>query len=113
LGGASATTSVDLAKRSFGRTQEQLQVNHLDLAAHQIYVMDIFAYVKYAKKKQYQFDCIILDPPSFTRNKKQTFSVAKNYGELVESVLPLLSQKGYLIASTNAANVSRSKFKNM
>lgn len=112
-GGAKATTSVDLAKRSLPKTKEQFEVNDLSLENQQIYVMDVFAYFKYALKKQLQFDCIVLDPPSFARNKKQTFSVAKNYGDLVEAAEKILAPNGLLIASTNAANVSEHKFQQM
>lgn len=113
MGGALATTSVDLAKRSLEKTKEQFSVNQLPLDNHDIIVMDVFNYFRYARKKDKSFDCVLLDPPSFARSKKHTFSVAKNYGELVGEVEPLIARNGYLIASTNAANVSESKFKKM
>ena len=53
----------------------------------------------------------MLDPPSFARNKKQTFSVAKDYHKLIAQSLEILNPQGIIIASTNAANVSRTKFK--
>ena len=113
IGGASSTTSVDLAKRSFPKTKEQFEVNNLDLTHQNIVVMDIFEYFRYAKRKELYFDLIILDPPSFARNKKQTFSVSKNYHELVFSASQLLTEDGILIASTNAANVSKQQFQEM
>ena len=113
MGGASQTTSVDLAKRSLPKTQEQFQVNGLGLEENKIVVMDVFEYFKYAARKSLTFDVIVLDPPSFARNKKKVFSVAKNYGELVEDSVDILSKEGMLIASTNAANVSREKFQKM
>ena len=36
MGGAVATTSVDLAKRSLPKTTEQFEVNHLNLAAQRL-----------------------------------------------------------------------------
>jgi len=113
MGGAVETTSVDLAKRSIEKTQEMFQVNGLPLEDHSIVVMDVFEYYRYAKRKGLSYDCIILDPPSFARNKKKTFSVAKDYGTLVMDALPILNQQGLLIASTNAANVSEKKFRQM
>ena len=113
MGGAVATTSVDLAKRSLPKTTEQFEVNHLNLAAQQIIVMDVFDYYKYASRKGLSYDMIILDPPSFARNKKKVFSVAKNYGELVKDSIDILTDKGTLIASTNAANLSLAKYKKM
>lgn len=113
MGGAVATTSVDLAKRSLPKTTEQFEVNHLNLAAQKIIVMDVFDYFKYASRKGLSYDMIILDPPSFARNKKRVFSVAKNYGELVKDSIDILTDKGTLIASTNAANLSLAKYKKM
>lgn len=113
MGGAAETTSVDLAKRSLPKTQEMFEVNGLSLENNRIVVMDVFDYFNYAKRKKLNFDMIILDPPSFARNKKRTFSVAKNYGELVAEVSELLTPNGWLIASTNAANVSLEKYQQM
>lgn len=113
MGGARQTTSVDLAKRSLTKTKEQFKVNGLDTKDHKIHVMDTFDYFKYAKKKELTFDVIVLDPPSFARNKKKVFSVAKNYGELIEDSVDLLNPHGVIIASTNAANLSAEKFQQM
>ena len=75
--------------------------------------MDVFNYFNYARKKDLRFDVIVLDPPSFARNKKKVFSVAKNYGDLVTDSLEILAPDGLLIASTNAANLSSKKFQEM
>lgn len=113
MGGAAKTTSVDLAKRSLPKTKEQFEVNQIDPAEQKIIVMDVFEYFKYAVRKELRYDVIVLDPPSFARNKKKVFSVAKNYGDLVEDAVTILDDKGLLIASTNAANISIEKYKKM
>lgn len=111
MGGAASTTSVDLAKRSLEKTREQFSVNGIDPMTQKIHVMDVFSYFAYARKKGLAFDMIILDPPSFARNKKQVFTVQKNYGELVADSLSIMADRGLLITSTNAANLSVAKFK--
>ena len=110
MGGASQTTSVDLAKRSRELSQAHFQANGLSTDDHRFIVMDVFEYFKYAKRKGLTYDVIVLDPPSFARNKKQTFSVAKDYHKLISQSLEILNPEGIIIASTNAANVSRQKF---
>ncbi|HEU3501225.1 TPA: class I SAM-dependent rRNA methyltransferase [Streptococcus pneumoniae] len=110
MGGASHTTSVDLAKRSRELSQAHFQANGLSTDEHRFIVMDVFEYFKYAKRKDLTYDVIVLDPPSFARNKKQTFSVAKDYYKLISQSLEILNPGGIIIASTNAANVSRQKF---
>ena len=74
---ASKTTSVDLANRSLSKTIEQFSVNEIDYEAQDIIVEDVFLYFKYAAKKKMKFDMVVLDPPSFARSKKYTFSAAK------------------------------------
>lgn len=110
MGGASQTTSVDLAKRSRELSQAHFQANGISTDDHRFIVMDVFEYFKYAKRKGLTYDVIVLDPPSFARNKKQTFSVAKDYHKLISQSLEILNPRGIIIASTNAANVSRQKF---
>lgn len=110
MGGASQTTSVDLAKRSRELSQAHFQANGISTDDHRFIVMDVFEYFKYAKRKALTYDVIVLDPPSFARNKKQTFSVAKDYHKLISQSLEILNPGGIIIASTNAANVSRQKF---
>ncbi|MBW7517087.1 class I SAM-dependent rRNA methyltransferase [Streptococcus pneumoniae] len=110
MGGASQTTSVDLAKRSRELSQAHFQANGFSTDEHRFIVMDVFEYFKYAKRKDLTYDVIVLDPPSFARNKKQTFSVAKDYHKLISQSLEILNPGGIIIASTNAANVSRQKF---
>lgn len=111
MGGAVETTSVDLAKRSRELSEAHFLANGLDLDNHKFIVMDVFEYFKYANRKGLTYDVIVIDPPSFARNKKQTFSVAKDYHKLISQALEILTPGGTIIASTNAANLSRKKFK--
>ncbi len=110
MGGAIKTVNVDVANRSKERTKEQFEVNGLDSDQHEIRVMDVFSYLDYAKKHKLQFDLIILDPPTFARTKKRTFSVEKDYTELVKDALQVLSPGGLIVTSTNAWTVSRDDF---
>lgn len=111
MGGAIETTSVDLAKRSRELSQAHFEANGLNVTNHHFVVMDVFEYFKYAKRKNLTFDLIVIDPPSFARNKKQTFSVAKDYHRLISQALEVLSDDGTIIASTNAANLTVAQFK--
>lgn len=111
LGGAVETTSVDLAKRSLPKTVEQFVLNNLNIDDHVVRVMDVFDYFKYAIRHKLAFDVVVVDPPSFARSKKRTFSAAKDYASLLEEVIQLTKPKGIIVASTNAANVTTEKFK--
>jgi len=111
LGGATKTTSVDLANRSRAKTEEQFRVNDIDPKTQEIIVEDVFNYFKYAVRKKLSFDMVVLDPPSFARSKKHTFSAAKDYTKLLKEAIQITSKGGIIVASTNAANFDMKRFK--
>ena len=113
LGEATKTTSVDLAKRSRSKTEEQFTINGIDIEAQDIIVEDVFNYFKYAVRKKILFDVVVLDPPSFARSKKHTFSVAKDYVKLLKEAIQITTQGGVIVASTNYANFNMEKFKSV
>ena len=111
LGGAMKTTSVDLAKRSLAKTIEQFSVNGIDYEQQDIKVMDVFEYFRYAKRNELKFDLVILDPPSFARTKKYSFSTAKDYPALLKDAIAITEKNGVIVASTNNASFGMKKFK--
>ncbi|MGH0459372.1 class I SAM-dependent rRNA methyltransferase [Bacillus paranthracis] len=111
LGGASKTTSVDLANRSLSKTIEQFSINEVDYEAQDIIVEDVFLYFKYAAKKKMKFDMVVLDPPSFARSKKYTFSAAKDYKNLLKETIAITENNGIIVASTNCSAFDMKKFK--
>ncbi|MBL0709082.1 MAG: class I SAM-dependent rRNA methyltransferase [Sulfurimonas sp.] len=111
MGGASKTTSVDLAKRSLAKTKEQFSINKIDASTQDIIVEDVFHYFKYAVRKKLSFDIVVLDPPSFARSKKHTFSASKDYVNLLKEAIKISSKNGLIVASTNSANFSMMTFR--
>ena len=52
----------------------------------------------------------MLDPPSFARSKKHTFSASKDYVKLLKEAIQITNKNGVIVASTNAANFSMMTF---
>jgi 23S rRNA (cytosine1962-C5)-methyltransferase len=111
LGGATKTTSVDLANRSKPKTIEQFSLNGIDYEAQDIIVEDVFQYFKYAVRKKLKFDLIVLDPPSFARSKKVVFSAEKDYTKLLKETIAITEDNGVIVASTNSSAFGMGKFK--
>ena len=111
LGGATKTTSVDLAKRSLPKTSEQFGINNIDAKSQDIIVQDVFGYFKYAIKKNISYDLVVLDPPSFARSKKMTFSVSKDYVKLLKEAIQITNKGGVIVASTNYSKLNMRVFK--
>jgi 23S rRNA (cytosine1962-C5)-methyltransferase len=102
---------VDLANRSRSKTVEQFSINGIDFEAQDIIVEDVFNYFKYAVKKELKFDMVILDPPSFARSKKFTFSAEKDYTNLLKEAIAITEKNGVIVASTNCSSFNMDKFK--
>jgi len=109
---ASSTTSVDLANRSRSLTEGNFGLNAIDPKSQYIYVMDTFDFYKYAARHGHSYDTIVIDPPSFARNKKRIFSVQKDYDKLITGALNILSSEGTLLLCTNASVYPLKQFKN-
>ena len=86
-------------------------MNGIDYEQQEIRVMDVFDYFRYAKRHELKFDLVILDPPSFARSKKYTFSTARNYPELLMDAIAITEKNGIIVASTNNASFGMKRFK--
>ncbi len=111
LGGAEKTASVDLAKRSLELTKAQFLANGIDPDTQEIRVEDVFNFFDYGIKHGLKYDIVVLDPPSFARSKKHTFSAKKDYTQLLENAIDLTEDDGVIIASTNCATFDMKTFK--
>lgn len=112
VGGAAKTVSVDVANRSLERTKEQFALNGIDgePPQHEIRVMDVFAYVNYAKRHELSFDLVVCDPPSFARTKKRLFKAEKDYAELAKDLFDITAPGGLCILSTNHSGYKKEAF---
>lgn len=106
-----STTSVDLAGRTTELVTDNFNVNDLPLDNHHIHIMDTFEYLKYAARKNQQFDVILIDPPSFSRNKKKFFKVGRDYPQLIREAVKILKPGGELILSQNLETFTLNQFK--
>ncbi|MGV3159469.1 class I SAM-dependent methyltransferase, partial [Streptococcus pluranimalium] len=106
MGGTRQTTSVDFAKGVVELAEALFKANGLDTLNHNLKVMDVFVYSRHAKRHVLTHDVIVIDPTSFARNKKQTFSVSKDYHRLDSEAVAMLNPKGIWSCSTNAATLS-------
>ena len=110
LGGAAQVTTLDLSNPILAWARENWALNGLDETRARFVSGDYFEWLPRLKREGARFDCVILDPPSFSRGKKGTFSTAKDLGKLHALALDVLAPGGYLVSSINSANVSSDRF---
>lgn len=100
-GGAEKTYSVDLSKTYCEWIKKNLELNDLPLEQNWVYKMDTLEFFKYAQRKDLRFDIIIIDPPTFSKNKGEHFSVQKDHTRLLNDALLLLNPYGFIVFSNN------------
>jgi 23S rRNA (cytosine1962-C5)-methyltransferase len=108
------TVSVDVSAKSLRWAKENFSLNSLALEGHRWILGDAREFLRRARKRGEIFDRVILDPPSFSRNKQGgVFSVAKEGGELITAALEILASGGRLFFSTNYAGWGAQDFEAM
>ncbi len=105
LGGARLVVTVDLFGKYLEWGKENFVLNSLNPEDEKFHWrrMDALDYLRFASKKNLQFDRIVCDPPSFSRSKKskKVFRVERDYPEFLKLCLDCLGPKGVLLFSTN------------
>lgn len=115
LGGASRVTTQDLAKPALEWARRNWELNSLDggdggPARGEFLVQDVFETLPRLRRAGERFDCVILDPPSFSRGKKGEFSTARDLRKLHELAFAVLEPDGVLCTSINSANLPRGQY---
>jgi len=94
-------TSVDLNPNYLDWTKENFKANDIDQKKHQFIEADCLSYLQEAEP--YQFDIIIIDPPSFSVSKKfhGNLDIDRDHPFLLKAVHSLLVNGGEAYFSTN------------
>ena len=100
LGGATATTTVDISETYLTRACANLALNGFGGPLHQTIESDCLEWLRQSRDR---FGVIFVDPPTFSnsRHRKQTFDVQKDHPLLITLAMQRLAQGGILIFSTN------------
>jgi 23S rRNA (cytosine1962-C5)-methyltransferase len=110
-GGAREAVSVDLSKNYLGWLKRNLEINGLDSDPAPLFAADVFRFLKGAAHRKENYDLIIVDPPTFSRGEKGTFSTDKNLEELVSEAAGLLTPGGKIFVSVNTQGLTPAQFR--
>jgi 23S rRNA (cytosine1962-C5)-methyltransferase len=110
VAGATATT-LDLAQPYLDWAKRNFSLNGFDPAEHFFCKGDTFQWLARFAKQGRKFDGIVLDPPTFSRDKEgKVFRVEKDYGRLAELAFACLAPGGFILASTNCRTLTPRAF---
>ncbi|MCB1063815.1 MAG: class I SAM-dependent rRNA methyltransferase [Verrucomicrobiae bacterium] len=114
--GASSVTAIDVSESAIQATAANANLNQLRINAQEANVFDFLK----ESESQYNpdkpgvdglYDLIVLDPPSFTRNRKSVNDALRGYKEIHLRALKLLSREGVLATFCCSHHVSREEFR--
>jgi 23S rRNA (cytosine1962-C5)-methyltransferase len=102
--GAAKVTAVDVSGTACEAARHNAKLNGLEI---DVIEHNVFDFLKHAEP---EYDLIILDPPSFTRNKKTLMDAMRGYKEIHLRSLKLLEKGGILSTFCCSHHASRELF---
>lgn len=99
--GAMKAVNVDISKKNLGRGKENYLLNGIEIKQGEFFCGGSEEYVDWCIKKGKKFGAIAIDPPSFAKNGKKTFSVAKDLENLAAKAIYILEDSGVILLATN------------
>ena len=106
LGGAAALTQVDISAKIIHRARLNLRLNGRRAERREFSRWDSLEYLAWAAKKGLRFDAVVVDPPTFSKNKGKTFRVERDLPGLAAGAAALLAPDGLLLFGTNCSAIS-------
>ncbi len=107
--GANSVTAVDISEKATAAAARNAELNGLTL---QTETANAFDNLRHREKNEEKYNLVILDPPSFTRNKKTLNSAMKGYKEIHLRAIRLLEKDGYLATFCCSHHATRELFLN-
>lgn len=98
--GARSSISVDMSKTYNDWSIRNFIINGLQKGQHQVVRGDCLKWLEECDK---QFDCILLDPPSFSNSSKMegTLDIQRDHTALIDKAMSCLTEGGELFFSNN------------
>jgi 23S rRNA (guanine2445-N2)-methyltransferase / 23S rRNA (guanine2069-N7)-methyltransferase len=104
IGGATATTTVDMSNTYLEWAKANLALNESH-GEHEFIQADCLDWLDEEARQPYprQYDLIFLDPPTFSNSKRmnELFDIQKDHAPLIMQAVTLLASEGVLYFSTN------------
>ena len=105
-GKAAKVLQTDLSNKFLQTAYRSASLNGLTFTRKNFRFGDFFPVVAALRKEHAKFDCVIVDPPFFSRTGKGVIDQANNPLGVINKVRPLVAENGVLIAVNNSLYLS-------
>ena len=107
-GGAVSVEAFDISEAAVTRARINATINQMDTVSFA--AGDAFDVLKEKIEEGKHYDVVILDPPSFTRSRKQVSTATKGYKEINSNAIRLLNPGGFLVTSSCSHHIPQDSF---
>jgi 23S rRNA (cytosine1962-C5)-methyltransferase len=101
-GGSKKVLQLDMHRKFLNVAMRSAKLNGKEVKESDYQTCDFWSRINQYKKSKKMFDCVILDPPVYSKTRKGTIDLANNYEKLINKVRPIINDGGYLITISNA-----------
>ena len=112
-GGAARVVQSDLSRQFLNIGKDSYVRNGFPVQTKDFVASDFWPHVSHLKRENTRFDCIVLDPPLFSRTRHGIVDLAGANARLINKVRPLVADGGTLITINNALYVSGAAYLQM
>jgi 23S rRNA (cytosine1962-C5)-methyltransferase len=109
--GAESVIAVDSSEHAIKMSFENARLN--DFKNIEFVCKDVFEFYNDIFQESKRYDVVILDPPSFTKNKKNVIPALKGYQELNQKAMRLLKPSGILFTFSCSHHIEERNFEIM
>ncbi len=108
--GARSVAFADASNEQLIQVSRNIAINELDPGSATVITGDIFESLEALHQAGEQFDVVMIDPPSFAKNKKNLFTALKGYEKLHRMALKILKDDGILATTSCSHHVSELEY---
>lgn len=105
MGGARATTTVDMSNTYLEWARRNMRLNGFSGNQHHFIQADCTSWLEQESKRPHpqKYDLIFLDPPTFSSSKRmeESFDIQRDHVVLIQHAVALLEKDGLLVFSNN------------
>ncbi|MFT4641355.1 MAG: 23S rRNA (cytosine1962-C5)-methyltransferase [Verrucomicrobiales bacterium] len=105
--GATNVMGIEISESAVASANENAQRNDLEI---DFVTANAFDHLRELEKKEARFDLVVLDPPSFTRNKGGVAGALRGYKEIHLRALKLLDKGGVLATFSCSHHIDHQTF---
>ena len=108
--GATTITACDVAAGAIQAAQRNFDLNGLPREQHTFLIQDAFETLERFAAQGRRFDTVLLDPPSFARDRKSRHAAVRSYIRLNQLALRCVKRGGLLASASCTSQVSSLDF---